>query len=164
MAAVGSRRQTETIEFVPPDLAAVSAHLQALVDAGEGWINLLPGVDVEEEPTMAPSGLFGLFGNRQAPVTMGTLMPAKRERRATEGVTVGLLHPTGARAVARLAEADVTLPPGWVLRQDHARRGLVLRAPLGAPPEQVISWAVRAGTALCREEMTGRWQAVVYLP
>jgi hypothetical protein len=27
-----------------------------------------------------------------------------------------------------------------------------------------VEWSVRAGTALCRAEMTGRWRAVVYLP
>ena len=36
---------------------------------------------------------------------MATVMPPKKDRRATEGVTVGLMHPTGGKAVARLAEA-----------------------------------------------------------
>ena len=82
----------------------------------------------------------------------------------TEGVTVGLMHPTGGKAVARLAEAGVTLPDGWVVRQDHARRGLLVRTPVAATEPDIIEWSVRAGTALCRAEMTGRWRAVVYLP
>jgi hypothetical protein len=40
----------------------------------------------------------------------------------------------------------------------------VLRAPVDTSSEDVIGWSILAGTALCREEMTGRWQAVVYLP
>ena len=159
-----TRRPMETIEFTPPDLEAVADFLRHLSDAGQGWVNLMPGVQLEEERTVAPSGLFGLFGNRQPPVTMCTLMPPRKDRQAIEGTTVGLLHPTGAKAVARLAEAGVILPSGWLVRQDHARRGLVVRTQPDAPGVDVIRWSVQAGTALCREEMTGRWQAVVYLP
>ena len=66
--------------------------------------------------------------------------------------------------MARLAEVGVALPEGWVVRQDHVRRGLVVRTPVQTREADVVSWCVRAGTALCRAEMTGRWQAVVYLP
>jgi hypothetical protein len=66
--------------------------------------------------------------------------------------------------VARLAEAGVPLPEGWLVRQDHNRRGLLVRAPHGFPAGETIAWSIRAGTVLCREEMTGEWQAVVYLP
>jgi hypothetical protein len=162
---VSPRRQTDTFEFSPPDTVRVARHLDDLIRAGQGWINLMPGFDEEEEQrTVAPSGLFGLFGNRQPPVTMCTLVPARANRSDSEGVTVGLLHPTGAKAVRRLAEAGVSLPPGWLVRQDHARRGLVARAAPGSAPVDIIAWSIRAGTALCRQEMTGQWQAVVYLP
>jgi hypothetical protein len=40
----------------------------------------------------------------------------------------------------------------------------VVRATQGADEAAIISWAIRAGAALCREEMTGQWQAVAYLP
>jgi hypothetical protein len=163
MVAVGTR-QTETLEFTPPEAGPVAAQLDRLRQAGQGWINLLPGVHVEDDRTVVSSGVFGLFGSRQAPVTMGTLMPPRADRREREGVTVGLLHPTGSKAMARLDAAGVPRPIGWVLRQDHARRGLVLRAPVDTSSEDVIGWSILAGTALCREEMTGRWQAVVYLP
>jgi hypothetical protein len=136
-----------------------------VTEAGQGWINLMPGVEMDEDQrTNVSTGLSALFGGRQAPVTMCTLMPASPNKQALDGVTVGLLHPTGNKVVARLAEAGVPLPEGWVVRQDHNRRGLVVRAPRGAPEKEIIGWSVRAGTALCREEMTGEWQAVVYLP
>lgn len=158
-----SRRQTKTIEFTPPDIDGVGDELAALRDAGDGWMNLLPGVydDADVNP---PTGLFAFFGTRQAPVTMATVMPARRDKRDVEGMTVGLMHPTGAKSIARLAEAGVAVPDGWVVRQDHARRGLVLRASPGAAPEDIVAWCVQAGTALCRVDMTGQWQAVVYLP
>jgi hypothetical protein len=110
------------------------------------------------------AGVFALFGNRQAPVTMCTLMPASPSKQAFDGVTIGVLHPTGNKVVARLADAGVPMPEGWVVRQDHNRRGLVVRALRGAPENEIIEWSLRAGAALCREELTGEWQAVVYLP
>jgi hypothetical protein len=162
---VSSRREKKTFEFSPSAIDHVTGYLQKLIGAGQGWINLLPGVrDEAERPSVAPPGLFALFGNRAAPVSMATLMPARLDRQAIEGVTVGLMHPTGAKAVARLAEAGVTMPSGWLVRQDHARRGLVVRAQPGARADTIVEWAIAAGAALCREELTGEWQAVVYLP
>jgi hypothetical protein len=164
-AAVTARRDVDSFEFTPPDIDRVSGYLHHLTEAGQGWINLLPGVDADEEERQTmPPGLFSLFSNRQPPVTMATLVPPRPARRGIEGVTVGLLHPTGAKSAARLGEAGVAIPSDWRVRQDHARRGLVLLASLGAPDADIVNWAIRAGTALCRTEMTGQWKAVVYLP
>jgi hypothetical protein len=159
-----SRRETMTIEFLPPDYDRVAAELDRLRAAGNGWVNLLPGVPEGAVDVEAPTGLFAFFGNRPAPVTMATLMPARAERRDVEGMSVGMMHPTGPKAVARLAEAGVAVPAGWVVRQDHARRGLVLRTAPNAVAAEVVDWCVHAGTALCLADMTGEWRAVVYLP
>jgi hypothetical protein len=164
MAQVSSRRETKTMEFTPPDVAGVAGTLAQLGAVGSGWVNLLPGIDEDAVDVDPPTGLFAFFGNRAPPVTMATIMPPKPERREAEGMTVGLMHPTGAKAVARLAEVGVAVPDGWVVRQDHVRRGLVLRTPVGAVESDVVTWCVRAGTALCRADMTGQWRAVVYLP
>ena len=161
---MSDKRQKKTIEFTPPDVAAVAYELGGLRSAGSGWINLMPGIDEDASDVHPRAGLFAFFGNNAAPVTMTTVMPPKADRSDTEGVTVGIMHPTGGHAVARLAEAGVSVPDGWVTRQDHARRGLLLRTPAGVVDEDVIGWSVRAGAALCRAEMTGRWRAVVYLP
>ena len=161
---MSSRRETKTIEFTPPDVVGVARVLSELRAAGSGWVNLQPGIDEDTVDVDPPAGLFAFFGNRAPPVTMATIMPPKRERREAEGMTVGLMHPTGAKAIARLAEVGVTVPDGWVVRQDHVRRGLVLRTPVGAGESDVVTWCVRAGTALCRADMTGQWRAVVYLP
>lgn len=158
-----SRRQTKTIEFTPPDIDGVGDELAALREAGAGWVNLMPGV-VDEGDIDPPGGLFAFFGTRQAPVTMATVMPARRDKRNVEGMSVGLMHPTGAKAVARLAEAGVVVPGDWVVRQDHARRGLVLQTAADTDPAGIVQWCVQAGTALCMIDMTGQWQAVVYLP
>ena len=120
---MSSGRQQKTIEFTPPDVEAVAHELRALRAAGGGWVNLMPGIDEEASDVHPRAGLFAFFGNNAAPVTMTTVMPPKKERRDTEGLTVGIMHPTGGQAVARLAEAGVRLPEGWLVRQDHARRG-----------------------------------------
>jgi hypothetical protein len=161
-----TRRQTETFEFSPSEVSRVVAFLETLSDAGDGWINLLPGIEERDEDNLKTSqGAFSLiFGGKPPPVTMGTLMPPKPARAPFEGVTIGLLHPVGAKAVRQLAELGVTVPAGWVVRQDHTRRGILIRSSVGAPAGEIVNWTIRAGTALCREEMTGQWQAVVYLP
>jgi hypothetical protein len=161
---VSSQRQKKTIEFTPPESGSVADALQTLRAAGDGWINLMPGIDEEASDIHPRAGLFAFFGNTAAPVTMTTLMPPKKDRRETEGLTIGVMHPTGSKAVARLAEAGVTIPDDWVVRQDHARRGLLVRTPAVVAEPDVVTWSVRAGTALCRAEMTGRWRAVIYLP
>jgi len=124
---VSSGRQTKTIEFTPPDVAAVAHEVGALRSAGGGWVNLMPGIDEEASEVHPRAGLFAFFGNNAAPVTMTTVMPPKRDRRDSDGLAVGIMHPTGGQAVARLAEAGVLVPAGWLVRQDHARRGLLLQ-------------------------------------
>jgi hypothetical protein len=161
---VSGPRRKKTIEFTPPESTAVADSLQTLRAAGDGWINLMPGIDEEASDIHPRAGLFAFFGNTAAPVTMTTLMPPKKDRSETEGVTIGIMHPTGGKAVERLAEAGVTVPEGWVVRQDHARRGLLLQSPVVVAESDVVAWSLRAGTALCRAEMTGRWRAVIYLP
>ena len=145
-------------------MAGVADSLATLRGAGNGWINLLPGIDEDAVAPEPSPGLFAFFGNRAAPVSMATVMPPTRQHADSEGVTVGIMHPTGAKALARLAEAGVALPQGWVVRQDHACRGLLVRTPPGADDAAIITWSVRAGAALCRADMTGQWRAVVYLP
>ncbi len=158
------RRATRTIEFTPPGVEGVAAELTALRQGGSGWINLMPGVDEESAPPQPAAGLFAFLGTRTPPVAMVTLMPPAAARRDLEGVTVGVMHPTGGQAVARLGEAGAALPARWALLQDHTRRGLLVRTPVDVADVEVVEWSVRAGAALCRAATTGRWQAVVYLP
>lgn len=159
-----SRRHVETIEFEPSGAGAVVERMEELASAGDGWINLMPGVPDEEVPD-PPRGIFSaIFGTAQAPVSMGTWMPAAAGRRSAREETVGFMHPRGRDAVGQLASAGVTLPGGWRVSQDHIRRGLIVHPPSGAPHDEVLSWLVRAGAALSMVPLTGRWQARVYAP
>ncbi len=161
---MSARRQTVTIEFVPPELSRVATSIEQLRSAGGGWVNLMPGVDEEMAQPQPAAGLFAFFGNRQAPVTMATIVPPRVDRRDREGMTIGLMHPTGGKSVARLAEAGVSIPEGWTVLQDHPRRGLLVRTRPDDAGADAAAWSVKAGTALCRVETTGSWRAVVYLP
>jgi hypothetical protein len=161
----GRRGDVDSFEFTPPAFDRVTGYLHHLTEAGQGWINLLPGVDADEdERQTTPPGLFSLFSNRQPPVTMATLVPPGRPGGP----------PRGHRRPAAPDRRQGRGPVGRG-RCRHARRtggcarttpgvGWSCWPPHGAPEADIIGWAIRAGTALCRKEMTGEWQAVVYLP
>ena len=162
---MGSRgRNIDRFEFVPDDSAMVVACMRQLSDAHDGWINLLPAVvDDEDGPTM-PTGLAAIFGGGNPGVTMCTWVAAGQDRRGRNPAKLGIMHACGREAAARLRSQDVTLPAGWLVEQDHPRRGLVVQVPAAASPEVVLDWALRAGKALCNVRLTGKWQAEVHFP
>ena len=90
-------------------------------------------------------------------------VPASRGRQAA-GVTVGIMHGRGRRAMEQLRALGVGLPAEWRVQQDHQRRGLVVRVTPGAEHAEVLGWACRAGSALCLGVPTGEWRASVHLP
>ncbi len=159
-----SRRPVEQFEFRPPTTAVVVDRMRVLSEAGDGWLNLLPGVP-EEEAEPARSGVLStLFGTARPPVSMCTWMPAASGRRGTGEQSIGILHPRGRRAAAQLAELGVPVPSSWRVSQDHARRGLIVHPLPGASPIEVLDWTLRAGAALAGVPLTGTWQARVFLP
>jgi hypothetical protein len=157
-------RETREIEFSPADTTPVVNEMALLAGAGDGWINLLPGVPEDEQPP-PPSLLGSILGAAPSPVTMCTWMPPGHGRkRGVEEVTIGIMHPRGRHAVAQLAEMGIALPEGWRVRQDHARRGLIVLAPQDTAHAQVLDWTLAAGAALALTSLTGSWQARVFLP
>lgn len=51
------------------------------------------------------------------------------------------------------------VPNGWVLKQDHNRRGLVFDLPKGALVEDILDFMLAASTALSGVLITDRWIA-----
>jgi hypothetical protein len=166
MDGMARRRAVETIDFDPADQGDVVRQMELLDAAGDGWINLLPGVPEDEVEPPSGSIFSALFGTAQPPVSMCTWMPAGVVARRGGDLTgtVGIMHPRGRDAVSQLRDAGVAVPPSWRVGQDHSRRGLILHPPGGAPLAEVLDWMVRAGTVLAIAPLTGRWQARVYLP
>lgn len=166
---MAQRRAVEEVEFDPPRCEAVVDRMDRLAAAGEGWINLLPGVPREEAEQHSPGVLSGLLGPAQAPVSMCTWVPApapgaRRRPRRGDAETVGIMHARGRLAAGQLASLGVPVPAGWTVRQDHARRGLIVVPERGAPHARVLEWTLAAGAALAAVPLTGRWKARVYLP
>jgi hypothetical protein len=154
------------------------AAMAELAGSGQGWINFEP--ELPEDVEVPGPGLFSFMSARGPAVPLATWVPARVTRRGRAvPATLGLQHPTGVRAAARLADHGLERPPGWRVTQDHPKRGLVvqLAGPRGADPlsgpadgigsgpdaAQVLEWLLRAGELLSMVPPTGWWVAAVYL-
>jgi hypothetical protein len=156
-------RTVQKLQFRPGEDDDVLGAMTTIAQAGDGWINLLPGVDADQAPPR-PTGLTALLAPRTPGAVMGTWAPQKQTRHGMQGATVGLLHPAGRFAARQLVELGAPVPDGWVVRQDNQRRGLIVVAPVDTPDREVLDWILAAGTALCGLALTGEWRADIYLP
>jgi hypothetical protein len=132
------------VSFTIDDLAP----LVAAVDPA-GWVNFEP--DVEDPPPDPPQGWFGnVFSSRGPGMPMATWHPGER--------SAGLEHP----GTSKVDRAEV--PVGWVIRQNHPRRGLVVRVPAEVADADVLRWLVDLGEKLSPVPTHGKWHAVVFSP
>jgi hypothetical protein len=138
------------------DLSAVQAALAACRAAGRGWVNLFPSVEIE-----GGGGDAGLFTGRGPALPLATWTPGGQRRRYPASATLGLQHGTGPRVAAHLAELGLGVPAGWVVVQDHPRRGLVVEVPLGVDDRVVLDWLLAATSALCPVPFSS-WAATVH--
>lgn len=150
------------IEFEPGAEGDVVGAMTELADGG-GWITLDPAID-ERFPPPEPSLLGRLVTGRGPAVPRATWVPAQLQRRRPEPVSVGILHGTGANAVGRLAEKEITVPERWRVMSDHSKRGLVAYVPIDIPHLDVLRWTLTASRALTRIPLTGKWRAAVHRP
>ena len=158
-----AREPTEVLEIPRDEPGEVVARMAAMAADHRGWINLRPLVheDADDAPPLR-SGLFGVFGGSGPPVPLCTWTPGEQRRRGVERASVGVQHAVGPKVVRWLAEFGTPVPDGWAVGQDHPRRGLVVHPPPDADPAEVLHWLLRAGDAVCRLPLTGRWVAAVY--
>lgn len=166
------------IHFTIDDLDELTQAMDALVAAGTGWVNAMPfDADRSElsSSRSVPGIIFGRLGGR-GPATPKITWTAPETRRSrVSPAQLGIEHPAGPRAAARLAEADHPVPPGWLVLQDHAIRGLVLAvAPSVDTPDPasdnppsynsqaaVMGWAIGAAELLAGDQGPD-WQAQVF--
>lgn len=147
----------QELEFDEDDLAPVARVIAELAVGGQGWVNLRPEVEPGQAPP--PRGvLFALLSGRGESVPLVTW--------SAEGVGarrgVGITHGSGPRAIARLRQRDLDLPPGWTRQADHPKRGLVLTTPPDADADAAVWWLLTAAHILSDLPLTGAWQAKVY--
>ena len=154
-------RPSQQFEFRVEDAGAVVSAMDRLGAAHRGWINLQPGVREEDVPP-PPGGLAVLFTTPSNDVPVCTWVAGSEGRHGVEPDSVGVQHGCGARVVARLAGLGAPVPEGWRWVQDHPRRGLVIRTPVGTPHEAQLAWLLEAGAALSTIRLTGEWRATVY--
>lgn len=129
--------------------------------AGAGWVNVGPAVDEDDLP--APSGGLGkLFGGRGPAVPHATWVAGADRRGARRWSELGIEHGSGPKAVATLAGLGLPLPTGWLVRQDHVRRGLVLGVPPGTPADQIVAFLLEAAARLAQVPVGDRWLAEVH--
>ncbi|CAN5198418.1 hypothetical protein BH18ACT4_BH18ACT4_09250 [soil metagenome] len=150
------------IEFRPGEAAAVIEVMDQLWASRSGWINFRPAVNADDA---APSGsaLFGrLFSASGPDVPVATWTPGERRRRGEEPPSVGIQHASVPSAKDRLAEMGRAVPDGWVVLQDHPKRGLVVSVPGDEDRGRVLDWLLGAAAALSVVTLVGGWQAAVY--
>ena len=153
--------EPEYVELSAGDLSAVLPTMAAMATSHRGWINFEPAVHVEDVP--APrGGLFAVFTGRGPSVPLATWTPGEVHRNRTEPAMVGILHPSGPRAKARLAEVGRPVPDGWRVTQDHSKKGLVVAVPPAVGHAEVVDWLLRAATALSVIPLTGTWRAAIH--
>jgi hypothetical protein len=154
--------QPRYVEFQPDRAEEVIAAMEAVGEAGAGWVNLEPAVEAEDIAA-GGSGTFALFSGRGPIVPLATWTPARTQRRGRrEPAMIGLQHPAGSRAKPLLAELSHPVPDGWIVVQDHVRKGLVLTLPDGVSAADALGWVLRAARLLSTVPLTGQWRAAVY--
>lgn len=159
--------ETEAVEFHRDEVALVVAAMLDLAARGdgEGWINIGPLLDEEQQRRVPEqSGLAAWFSGRGPAVALATWTPPAvgRKPRAAQ---LGVAHGTGPNALKRLDELGLGLPAGWVKRQDHAKHGIVVDLPGSAEPAAIIGWLITASTVLRTVVEPGTtWGAEIHRP
>lgn len=118
----------------PHDRSAVIRLLDDVGSTPGSWCNL--SFQELEDAAHEESPLFGFLAARGPANSLATIM---RES-ADSPLSVGIQHRAGVKAAAQLREADLGVPEGARVRQDHPRRGLVVEWPQDAGTEALADW------------------------
>jgi hypothetical protein len=164
--------EPDYVEFLTDDLGPALIRMAELTEREEGWINFEPAVDTDDLPPPR-TGLAGLITGRGPDVPVATWTPgvrpgleagsARRARGRPEPPSIGIHHGAGPGARARLVAAGHPVPEGWVVLQDHSKRGLVVAVPPAVAHAEVLGWLLRATTVLSTVPLDRDWRAAVYL-
>lgn len=156
-----NRPTIDLLEFVPGEGdSGVVAVMDELSD-GSGWLTFDPAFDERFPPPQQTT--FGrLMSGRGPAIPRANWVPADQDRRRPEPVSIGILHATGANAVARLAEKEIVVPDRWKVVADHSKRGLVLWVPIDIPHADVLTWLHTAARALTRVPLEEQWRVAIH--
>lgn len=149
------RTSRRAIEF-SDDLDEAVGAIDGIGD-GRGWCNLTPQVDADEVEVLSPT-VFSLRAKQGAPVASFVTSPPRRgEHRPS---TLGVLHTRGRLGKDRIAQ--LVGGSGFLVRQDHQTRGLLLELPAETGAAVVLATMCRLLEGLCDYDRTGRWRLEVF--
>jgi hypothetical protein len=150
------------VEFTRDRPDQVLERMAELAVSHDGWVNLQPNVEPDDVPG-SDLGILRIFSARGPAVPLATWHPGERTRKGIALPEVGIQHPAGSRAVPLLRGRGLDVPEGWIVLQDHSKRGLVLRLPnFDVPHHEVVEWLVAASTALCAYPLPDSWLAAIH--
>ena len=105
------------------------------------WVHIEPMV---EEGEVHQSSIFWrMFSSRGPIVPKFTWVPSYERKGQVIPAQIGITHPVGTKAIERIKDFEMQIPEGWVLHQDHPKRGIVLSLPEVYSQDEVVSFAVR---------------------
>ncbi|MCA1691171.1 MAG: hypothetical protein ABR540_13610 [Acidimicrobiales bacterium] len=149
------------VEFTADDLGAVLVPMSALGEDGNGWINFEPAINVDDLPPPR-TGLAALLSGRGPDVPLATWTPGTAKGGRPEPPTIGIQHGAGPGARARLEETGRGVPKGWVVLQDHSKRGLVVAVSPSVGHDEIVAWLLAAAKVLSTVPLDREWRAAVY--
>ncbi len=146
----------------PDDLVEV---LDEAAGTPGAWVNVEP--DIDDALRDEVSGLFAWFSAKGAQVPVGTFVAGT----GRDVPSIGVDHGYGRGAGDRLREANLSAPGGWLLRQDHPKRGLVWEAPREEPGladpighGPLAQFLMEATSLFCPLPTDGRFRISVHTP
>lgn len=138
--------------FPAHDMSQAEDLLARVLHAESSWCNLRYE-PVEEDEQSPESALFGFLAARGPANPLATVMAATSGRRPRP-IEVGIQHRAGVKAAAQLREAELFVPDGARVAQDHPRRGLVVEWPDTAEVSVLAAWLFPAMRVLGRAPTT----------
>jgi hypothetical protein len=149
------------VPFRRDDPLVAAGLVAELAARGEGWANFAADLG-EGHPASVPGGWFSGRGPHSP---HATYVPPRRRRDGGRGpAQLGIEHAAGPKAARQLAEAGLAVPAGWRVRQDHAKRGLVLAVPPEVEAGPLVEWLLSAADRLAQVALADTWLAEVWEP
>ena len=156
---------TETFLVNATDPGGLVEVLDEVAGAPGAWVNVEP--DVDDSLRTEVSGLFAWFSARGAQVPVGTFVAGT----SRDVPSIGVDHGSGRGAGDRLRAGGLSAPAGWLLRQDHPKRGLVWEAQHQEPRladqtghEPLAQFLMEATALFCPLPTDGRFRISVHTP
>ena len=119
------------------------------------------GRKVEEGEVHQSSIFWRMFSSRGPIIPKFTWVPSYEKKGQVVPAQIGITHPVGTKAIERLKDFEIEIPQGWILHQDHPKRGMVISLPEGCSQDQVVSFAVRTLEILSPFDFDGNYVASV---